>query len=235
MSLFLKRRKNQKGSTSWKKKQPAQPASSQPTELYLTCSQLPLDKFINCLIDGDKSQLVIKGSASDDQLIEAWNLIYIEYIQLNQSNESLYVIRMESEIALLNDEINRVSEIIYLLTPEMVPFCDGRENELLAILHYYGYRQTINFNSDYSKVLIGIQSKLAPKKLRLQSRLNELGDYKKAQQTGKPDRSIFEKNLIRMSRFMGYPLRAKEITVAEYVMIFKDCFSANENQKEEEK
>lgn len=209
----------------WPKKRPAKLASSQPTELYLRCDQLPLNIFIDCLIDNNLSGIVISGNPSEKQLSSAWEDIYIEYIDLNQSTESLYSIRIQAEVSLLSDEINRVEEILYLLSPQMLPFCNGREGELVQILREYGYKQTIDFTTDYSKALIAIRGRLNPKKLRLDSRLNEMGEYVKSKASGKASRAVFDTNLIRMSRFQGYPIRAKDITVSEYVMIFKDCIT----------
>lgn len=214
------------------KRQGVRQASSPHMELYRHCSQLPLDRFIACLVDNDLSQLVIKGNPSKDQLSFAWQAIYIEYIQLNQSNEALYSIRLQSEIELLSDEIQRVEEILYFLRPEMLPFCNGMEAELVNILKYYGYRQVIDFTTDYSRTLTAIRNKLNPKKLRLESRIAELANYMDSKNTGTPDRSVFETNLIRMSRFQGYAIRAKEVTVSEYVTIFKECIAQKKEDAE---
>lgn len=217
---------------SWQRKPQGKTASSPPTELYLRCDQLPLNIFIDCLIDEDLSGLIISGNPSKERLARTWEQIYIEYIDINQSAESLYSLRLQSEIALLSDEIQRVEEILYLISPVMLPFCLGAESELVEVLRSYGYRQTIDFTTEYSKVLVSIRNRLNPKKLRLDSRINELTEYIKSKASGKLTRSVFDTNLVRMSRFQGYAVRAKEITVAEYVMIFKDCISPNDKKEE---
>jgi hypothetical protein len=227
MSLSLK---GSRAYSLWSKKRPEKSASSPRTELYLRCNQLPLNIFIDCLIDNDLSGLVIRGRPTPEQLSAAWEDIYIEYIDLSQSAESLYSIRIQAEVTLLSDEIKRVEEILYFLSPEMLPFLNGRENELVEILRSYGYKQRFDFTTDYSKTIIAIRGRLNPKKLRLDSRLKEMGEYVKSKSNGKPSRSVFDTNLVRMSRFQGYSIRAKEITVAEYVMIFKDCIT--ESKKE---
>lgn len=228
MSTFLRQKK---GSRTWQKQQPDQTASSQHTALYHTCSQLPLDIFIECLVDNNYSRLSIKGNPTDKDLSKAWDAIYVEYLELNQGNETIYSIRLQAEIGLLSDEIHRVEEIIFLISPPMLPLCGGREQELVDMLRYYGYKQTIDFNSDYTKALNAIKNRLNPKKLRLDARINELTDYMKTRLSGKPDRKVFDTNLIRLSRFQGYPVRAKEITVSEYVMMFKDCLEVNSNKE----
>ena len=231
MSTFLRPKK---GSRTWQKQQRESTASSQPTALYHFCSQLPLDIFIECLVDSNYTRLAIKGTPSAKELAAAWDAIHIEYLELNQGNETIYSIRLQSEISLLSDEIQRVEEIIFLLSPAMLPLCGGREQELVDMLRYYGYKQTIDFNSDYTRTLNAIKNRLNPKKLRLDARINELTDYMKTQASGKPDRKVFETNLTRMSRFQGYPIRAKDITVSEYVMIFKDCIEANPKKEGKE-
>lgn len=227
MSLSIK---GSRAFNVWSKKRPGQSVSSPHTALYLRCDQLPLNRFIDCLIDNDLKSLVISGVPSEQQLISAWENIYIEYISLNQSAESLYSIGIQKEVTLISDEISRVEEILYLLSPQMLPFCNGRENELVQILREYGYKQSFDFTTDYSRTINAIRSRLNPKKLRLDSRLNEMAEYVKSKSTGKPSRSVFDTNLIRMSRFQGYAIRAKDITVSEYVMIFKDCIT--ESKKE---
>lgn len=214
------------------KKRDVQQVSSRPTALYRSCDQLPLDKFINCYVDGDLSSLIIHGEYSPEQLSDQWEDILLEYVELSASAESLYSIRIQSEINLLHDKVTRVQEVIFMLSPAMFLLLGGRENELVDILRYYGFKQTINFKSDYTRVLTAIDTRLAPFKTRLESRINEYTDYLKAQTTGKPTRKVFDTNLVRMSRFQGYAVRAKEITVSEYLMIFKDCNSTKKEDTE---
>lgn len=214
------------------KKRGVQQVSSRPTALYRSCDQLPLDKFINCYVDGDLSSLIIDGECTPDQLSDQWEEILLEYVELSASAESLYSIRLQAEINLINDKVNRVQEILFMLSPAMLPLLGGRETELVDMLRYYGFKQSINFKSDYTRVLSAIETRLAPFKTRLESRINEYNDYLKSQTSDKPSRKIFDTNLIRMSRFQGYSIRAKDISVAEYVIIFKECNSANSKKEE---
>lgn len=201
-------------------------------ELYLTCSQLPLNIFIECLIDGNLTKLVIKGRADGDKLAIAWGTIYYEYISLNQSPESEYIHKLQTDISLLNDEIQNVETCLIYLSPEYINLCKGRHIEIIDLLKYYGYRQTIDINSDYSKVLIGIQNQLAPKKMRRDGKVKELDEYIKAKAKDTITRSYFDNILIKLSRFQGYHVRAKDVTVTEYIMLLKDYIKSFERAED---
>lgn len=231
MFSFIKRKK---GSSSWQKQQQGKTASSQPTELFHSCSQLPLDKFITALVDRNLSAIVISGEPSPEQLSSAWNNIYYEYLELNASNETSYLFSLENDITLLSDEILNVETCLLYLSPEWRVYCLGREQELISLLRYYGYKQSIDLTSpNYYKVLQVISNKLSAKKLRLNTKQKEFDDFTSAMERKAITRAHFDTQLMRLSRFQGYALRAKDITVAEYIMIFKDCLEANRKEVKE--
>lgn len=215
------------------KKRDVKQASSQRTELYRSCSLLPLNIFIDAIIDDNLKGLIIKGTPTDEEISEAWEFIYCEYLEISKSARTEYLLQLQNDIRLLEDEELHVGMAIYLLHPNMRPYCLGREGELIKILRYYGYNQTIDFNSpDYDKVISVISSRIAMKKLRLDGKRKELKEYLDANKTGKPSRIQFDNILVRLSRFQGYHIRAAKITVSEYLTIFNDCVAANDKPKE---
>lgn len=207
-------------------------ASSQRTALYLSCSQLPLDIFIDCLIDGNLNRLVIIGQTDGPRLALAWGNIYYEYIDQSQSPESQYIYKLQTDVTLLNDEIQNVETCLLYLSPEFIDLCNGRHDELIDLLKYYGYKQTIDITTDYSKVLIGIQNQLAPKKMRRDTKQKELNDYIEAKSKDKINRGYFDNILIKLSRFQGYHVRAKDITVSEFNILLKDYVKSFERQED---
>lgn len=214
------------------KKRDVKQASSRPTELYHSCSQLPLNIFIDCIIDGNLNGLVIRGSIDKEVLASAWLNIYYEYISINHSSETEYIHKLQVDVSLLNDEIQNVETCLLYLSPEYINLCNGRHEEVIDLLKYYGYRQTIDINTDYSKVLIGIQNQLAPKKMRRDGKAKELDEYIKAKSKDKVTRSHFDSILIRLSRFQGYHVRAKDVTVVEYIMLLKDYIKSFERPED---
>lgn len=214
------------------KKRDVRQASSPQMELYLSCSQLPLDIFIDCIINGNLNRLVIKGQADGTVLAVAWGNIYYEYITLNQSPESEYIHKLQTDVSLLTDEITNVETCLIYLSPDYLHLTSGRHQQLIDLLKYYGYKQTIDIDTDYSKVLIGIQNQLAPKKMRRDTKEKELNEYIKAKSKDTITRSYFDGLLIKLSRFQGYHVRAKDVTVTEYVALLKDFIKSFERSED---
>lgn len=187
------------------------PRSEPPAEWYRTCSQLPFNLFIDVIEEQHIRALVISGEPSDNQLYEAWAGIYYEYIDLNAGNEQIYVGLLKKEIAILNWIIQTTEQSIYL-------YSFNPKQELVAIILENGFDFThrpddpqVNINEAAS-----ISNQLAPMKMRVKMKEQELNDYIDSKATDNVDGKYFNKMIFRLSQHI-YPVRAKDITVKEFV------------------
>jgi hypothetical protein len=220
MSTSIKRKP---AGRSWFKARRKSSASNPPVELYHQCDQLPLDRFIRCYTEGDLTALVISGAPTPEELQDAWNAICLEYVEINSSPETLHLYFLQREISLLADEIYHVETILYFLSPVMLPFSMDHKDGLVKILHSFGYKQAIDFTTDYSPVLEAIQNRLAPKKIKLQTKEKELATFMAGKEGLTLTADHFDSWLIKLWKMQGGNIiRAKDITVKEYVNLIKE-------------
>lgn len=203
-------------SPSWKKARPGQPVLSR-YNLYLTCSELPLERFIRCLCNGEYSLLLRKGTAPEHILQQAWEKIYSEYVELDGSTQTLYVNQLRRDIMLLSSRIDRVIHIVNVLdmAPNAILIAELKE---LRFPFNYDYSDFLQYRKD----LVATIHRLAPWRLEFNKLEKELNAVIAANENGpKMDRSYFDNALARLSRFNQYQVKAINLTVSEFVTMLK--------------
>lgn len=180
--------------------------------LYDNCSKLPLDRFIDCLIDNDLQQLIISGVPTDQDLQEVWDKIYVEYCQLSQDgsyNEVFEVMKeindLRAKITIATDTIKYLSELNY-------------DKDLVDILNVFALRCTITAE-DAGDILINKLNTVVARIKKWFPRLNqkerELDELRK-KNIGKIDRTYFDDVLEVMSEVKGYQIESSKITVSRF-------------------
>lgn len=204
-------------------------------KFYKSCSETPLSVFIECLVEGNLKALIISGEPTSEQLAMAWAELFSEFTDLNADNEQMYVLTLQGEITLIHEEIAEVEGVLYFLSPEMLPFSITMKDELLNVLHKYDYPHEIDVSEPgYVEQLEIIANRLCPIKLKLQMKMRELSEYNQEKKNDSIDKQYFSRMLVRLSKFQGFNIRAKDITVEEFVMICKEYNSYYKKQEEPE-
>jgi hypothetical protein len=211
----------------WKNQPREVLASSQPVAYYLSCNQLPLDRFIRVMIDGDLSALIISGKPTDGQLAEAWANMYIEYLELNKSNDTAYINNIERDISLLADELNRVSDaLVFLYSPAITHIDQDVLQSFSKTLSKYGYK--IDFSVDsktYLKQLKVIENRKSSRELEYTRKMAEYNEYMKDKENMTIDRSYFNRMLNRLGKHYNCFIEDSKITVARFVDMIQQYFS----------
>lgn len=215
----------------WRKKLHAPSASSRPAALYRTCSSLPLDRFITILTTSDLTPLIIYGEPSLADISEAWANIYAEYMDINDDNEGVYILRLQSQIALLKNNLIEIETALYCLTLEY-------RQDLIDILEDHGITIAAD-PSDFPAYLQAIESadaSLAFARLQLETLTNEYIQYENNRQKQTVDKAYFMMTLRRLARFNHVVvIKPESITVEEFVMMVRDYFEyLSKNQKQME-
>jgi hypothetical protein len=195
--------------------------------LYHICSQLPLDRFIDILVNKNLRALVISGRPALEDIAEAWANIYAEYIDLNEDAESLYILILEKEIAVLQTVINEIETGLRILHVMY-------DKRVVKIVEDNGIDMNLNLKnqSEYFKGLESAKRRMGFMKTQLRMKEKELAEYLAGKEGEEVNEKYFRRWLIRLSRFMGYHLRAKDITVADFVDAMKECLEYhNTNNK----
>lgn len=185
--------------------------SNTSCQLYNDCSKLPLDRFIDCLIDNDLSQLIISGTASQDELQETWDKIYVQYCQLSQDGTYNEVFQVMKEINDLRAKITIADNIIKHLQINY-------DKELVDILNVFALRCTIT-EADTKEALIAklniVIARIKKWFPRLHQKEKELEELRK-KNTDKIDRTYFDDVLEAMSEVKGFQIEASKITVSRF-------------------
>jgi hypothetical protein len=199
-----------------------------PTTTYKLITRiedLRLDKFIDCMCDQSLSVLVISGTPAPADLLEAWSNLYSQYLDILDDSETLYMLHLQRDVELLQFKIVTTEAIIRVLDFFHV-------EQLVDQLKGFGWNcsKLTMGNPGYTQALKVILSKLAPLKLNLKSKTDELIDYYKDKTQDTISRQFFAKQLSRLSKYQGYPIRPKQTMVPEYVAVLKDYLNINTKQ-----
>lgn len=208
----------------WKNGSPTVSESSTVT-LYRSCNDLPLDRFITCLCTGEYTSLIITGYPLLPDLFNAWSEIYAQYIDLESNGHAIYINNLRRDFMLVAAKIDLITAIIRALA--IVP----NDKDLIAMLHKrrFKYKFDILDQPGFQRDLERVAAHLAPLRITyaaLQKELDAL-EQKPAERV-KPE--FFTTILVRLSKFMGYQVRAQAITVAEYLAMCKDYTNTLKSQ-----
>ena len=207
---------------TWLNPQPDKKESSQ-SGLYRSCRELPLDRFITCIVDGDLNSLVNYGYHTEADIAEAWANIYAEYIDLNADNESRYLSDLQKDISILRSEITIIDSILVCLS-----ICYSKQLHEHLEKNYDIY--VILEPGNYIKNIQSLQSArayLAPMQLELDMKEKEYIEYINSRKNETISRDYFSRMLRALARFNRVvTIRAKDITVEELVYMIKDLIES---------
>lgn len=198
---------------------PSAPTTLSKGSLHRSTKTLRLNLFIRCLVNKEFECLIISGQHTVVEIMEAWDDVFFEYCELLKGDDSDYLLSLTKKITLLEIDISYVDGALMILEKEWDEELAQKLNSML-----FKVRQD---NSESFEMCRG----------RLKRKLHDLSDlhdeYKKYLSTkeGKaPTEEDFEKLLIVLSKYQGYPINSEEITVYKYIMILNNYISHFKNK-----
>jgi len=191
------------------------PKILQPSNLYQGCNECPLDVFIDCLVNNKLERLIKSGEASQKELAEAWQKIWFEYCDLSDNPEYRNMLNLIKETSYLESKLLTIRLCLQKIIHKPDENC-------IAILKKYGYRYDFD-KSDEAKFIKDIEQVLAISKSIEIEVLRNRKQLEKSQEVkhDKVNQSTFDKMLVVMSKWIGYRLDKKILTVSEYALIGK--------------
>lgn len=102
------------------------------TKLYQHINELPLSRFIECLVDNNLKVLIISGVPEEDVLNEAWANIYEQYVEAIGDSENKMYLRLLKDIAKLDNKLKIIELIVKVLA---TPYRDNSAQELIMELN----------------------------------------------------------------------------------------------------
>lgn len=191
------------------------PKASPQSNLYQACNECPLDVFIDCLVDAKLERLVKTGKASQKELAEAWEKIWFEYCDITGNPEYRNMLTLIRDVAYLENKMLTIRLCLQKII-------HAPDEKCIAILAKYGYRRKFD-HSDTVKFYQDIQMVMNQSKtieIEILQKRKEIEKQKEAKH-GKITAGYFDQMLVTMSKFMGYRLDKKILTVSEYALIGK--------------
>jgi len=152
-----------------------------PDNIIQSASDCVIDRFMKCAFQGKYRCLVISGEASNDQLQNAFEIIYAEYVDLS----GLYITRefeISGYIDSLDKRISTVKRFVSLQRAFLhefdVPFLPG-----FGLVKKYGHRLYWDFNHPdkdaFLKKLVQIEASESRYQAELNKKVNELVELRK--------------------------------------------------------
>jgi hypothetical protein len=181
------------------------------TNYYLNCTELPLYNFIKVVTTAELHWLIKEGEVDDGLLSATWNEIYTEYSDIAPSNASTLVFQITRTILHIETKIAVVQSIIERWKICYMP-------ELIPIMHDYGFMYEFTPESmfdDVHKVLQQSQSWVVEKAVKEA----ELAEYVKNNQGKATTEHDYDDILSELSKFQGFQLHSRNLTVSEFVAI----------------
>jgi hypothetical protein len=186
-----------------------------PTVLHNSLDTLILNDFIQIHVKKKFELLVITGQASPEQIAEAWEAIQEDFMSRMISVEAFAIFHFEKELAIINSKIALVGICLQVLE---VKRSDAAVKELAAM----GYRRPFNWNdrAAYEADLKAVESR---SKTLLERRKTAEDRLKQARRpiSERATKTVedWDMDLAILSKYMGYRLDKKVITVSEFLNI----------------
>jgi hypothetical protein len=200
------------------------PQGDQSAKYYQSISNLPLNRYKDCLLNENLSALIISGQPTGQQLTEAWGKISQEYADAMGDHEYKLYLKLFKDVHLINATIEQVKicvtqlEVVLVL-PDSIPekamyrdFYSKEVNGLLLTQFFFDFNNIETYRKNLQRCL----NRSKGIKLELDMVMARYEAIKQKYEEGKkPDETYFDAILITLSDAAGYHL-TDGITVFEF-------------------
>jgi len=188
------------------------------TYLYVHCNELPLDNFIDCLVNNHYERLIKRPRFQSEKTLNyVWDCIYSEYCDLSGTANYKKLISLLREIGSLKSKLLLINTCLTILTVSYNSYC---VNALRKLGYNYDFDRKNNNKllNDLEQIVIRKKQLEITVKIK-EDEYNKLIDDKKVDEI---DVLYFDKQLINLSKWIGYRLDKQQITVSEYCAIIQE-------------
>jgi hypothetical protein len=178
---------------------------------YDKCNILPLSVFIDCIVDADFSGLSDDVSDNNEEL---WDTVYQEYTTLIESTKLQTYNVLVSELVALRCRLMVIESSVHILRriphPDTIQHLRDAGNDFP-----FDHENEEQYHKDLDRCLVRAKSI----RLRIAQTEADIQALSAGEEAGKTTRMDFTQNIVGLSKFMGYPIREHETTVAKYAAI----------------
>lgn len=208
------------------------PAPSQSVNTFhLSASTLPLARFIDVYCDNRLEALIIQGTVSPIELLDAWDTILNEYIMIIGSAKTQHLILLQRHIAVLECKIKTVDTCIEALWGMAKEF-NQRSDIAVSELGRIGYRFPFNIKDpeSFQKNIDAVYSRSKTLVVELDMKQKEFERVNKNVSSGITTRTDFDAEIITLSKWQGYQIDEEKTTLSKYAHIYKSFVQYVEKQ-----
>lgn len=180
---------------------------------YQHITELPLNKYIDCVVDDNVYALVISGQPSDFDLSLTWVQIQQEYSDITGDNEHRMYVLLYRDIKALEMTLKLIHYLVEQMKKVYHEEFARRLNALLKTSFEFDYRQPEKYFNELTRCITrskGIKIDLSLKMVQFEAIQN-----KNKEKGSKPTREYFQSILITLSDHAKYPVQ-DSITVYEF-------------------
>lgn len=184
--------------------------------LYSRCNETPLDIFVDVLVNKNMPRLVREGSPLKCEIDAAWQKMWFEYCDLTGSPEYRQLFGLIKEAGYLEGKLVSIRLAIQGIVTTNDKGC-------FNLLHNYGYRYAFDkakpaeFLTDIERVV----DKSKTIELLIKSTHAQIAKINEKAQAEPAKDDWFDDMLMVLSKYMGYRINRKVITVSEFVRMKK--------------
>lgn len=193
--------------------------------LHRQCSTLPLSHFIEIILNGDMSWLIISGTPTNAELLSAWEDILEEYASLIKTDKTENVFELYKKIVHTEWRLTFIEKSLLTLKMQYDEEVAGWVGEM-----GFGEVRYVADREEYLRSLYAIE-------MRAKMLIVLLNQYKAEYRLMNPERSQedivnntrirYEKEIASLSKYMGYRIVKEKTMVLEYAAIInnylEDC------------
>lgn len=180
---------------------------------HQTIETLPYNLFIKVNTTKSLQHLVIKGNVPNEKLIEAWENIAEEYSDTIKTDKSTNQFELGKKIMYNEWQLNIIEKSLWYLRQKY----DGEIADVLAVL---GYNVTSNIEDidAYNKSLDAIETEAKFLIIKQNQYKIEYDSFNNGSNEGIKEKGDidYEKELLIISKVMGYSIDASKITTLRY-------------------
>lgn len=199
---------------------------TQLSKWYHNITDLPLNKYVECVVDRNLAALVISGYPTQEQLEAAWLEIAEQYADMMGDAEHRMYIKLYKELIILNIEYQQILSLIEVLTMVVYKPFEQKLNELLFTNFSFTTSREKELDTCY-RLSKSTLLKIDMKKAHLDA-LKEKGEN----HDKTPTKEYFQSILITLSDHSKYPV-VDTITTYEFCERVKRFTQFVEKQKAE--
>jgi hypothetical protein len=188
-----------------------QPKPQTFENIYSRCDEIPLYNFLKGYLDKDFTGLLKSPGKLPEGYESVWDNIFLEYLDLSDDPELNSFRELSNKIITLSALLSTINSAIDLLSRK-------REASVISALSVHGFTVNTSGNADdYYISLEQIRSSIKGLQLDLLISQEQMKKLVKSHDTVKINRKYFDKLIQLVSKYQGFQVNIRKITVTEFM------------------